>query len=86
MIAFQVNDMTCGHCATAITKALKTTDQAAKIQIDLAAHRVQVEPISADAEALAAAMIQAGYTPVGVEPVQGQTSAAGGGCCAGPRG
>lgn len=67
MIAFEVNDMTCGHCVSTITQALKATDKDAKVQIDLATHRVQVEPVSADAEALAQAIKGAGYTPVPVE-------------------
>ncbi|MBL8359690.1 MAG: heavy-metal-associated domain-containing protein [Rubrivivax sp.] len=67
MIAFQVNDMTCGHCVSTITKALKATDKDAKVQIDLATHRVQVEPVSADAAALEEAVKEAGYTPVPVE-------------------
>ena len=64
MIAFEVNDMTCGHCVSTITKALKATDRDAKVQIDLATHRVQIEPNSADAEELAEANKDAGYTPV----------------------
>ena len=64
MITFEVNDMTCGHCVSTITKALKATDKDAKVQIDLATHRVQVEPVSADAEELAEAIKDAGYTPV----------------------
>lgn len=67
MIAFEVNDMTCGHCTSAITQALKAADQDAKIQIDLTTHRVQVEPVLANAEALARAIRNAGYTPVQVE-------------------
>ena len=67
MITFEVNDMTCGHCVSTITKALKGTDKDAKVQIDLATHRVQVEPVSADAEELAEAIKDAGYTPVPVE-------------------
>jgi copper chaperone len=66
MIAFEVNDMTCGHCVSTITKALKATDQDARVQIDLATHRVQVEPASADAEEIAEAIREAGYTPVAV--------------------
>lgn len=66
MIAFQVNDMTCGHCVSTITKALKAADRDAKVQIDLATHRVQVEPASADADELADAIKDAGYTPVPV--------------------
>jgi copper chaperone len=64
MISFQVNDMTCGHCVSTVTRALKAADKDAKVQIDLATHRVQVEPASADAEELANAIKEAGYTPV----------------------
>jgi copper chaperone len=67
MIAFEVKDMTCGHCVSTITKALKATDKDAKVQIDLATHHVRVEPVSADAEDLAEAIKEAGYTPVSVE-------------------
>jgi copper chaperone len=67
MIAFEVNDMTCGHCISTITKAVKAADKDAKVQIDLASHRVQVEPATADADELADAIREAGYTPVPVE-------------------
>jgi copper chaperone len=66
MITFQVNDMTCGHCVSTITKALKEADREAKVQIDLATHRVQIEPAAADADELADAIKEAGYTPVPV--------------------
>jgi copper chaperone len=82
MIAFEVNDMTCGHCVSTITKALKATDKDAKVQIDLATHRVQVEPVSADAEELAEAIKDAGYTPVPVEAAAREVATpAGGSCC-----
>ena len=71
MITFEVKDMTCGHCASTIAKALKAADKDAKVEIDLAARRVQVEPASADASDLAEAIKEAGYTP---EPVQAATS------------
>ena len=64
MITFEVKDMTCGHCVSTVTRALKAADKDAKVQIDLATHRVQVEPASADAEELADAIKEAGYTPV----------------------
>lgn len=64
MIAFEVKDMTCGHCASTIAKALKAADQDARVEIDLATHRVQVEPASADADEIAEAIKEAGYTPV----------------------
>jgi copper chaperone len=66
MIAFEVKDMTCGHCASTITKALKAADRDAQVQIDLPTHRVRVEPASADAGELADAIREAGYTPVPV--------------------
>ena len=64
MIAFEVNDMTCGHCVSSITKAVKALDQDAEVRVDLATHRVEVEPAKADARQLAAAIEEAGYTPV----------------------
>ena len=82
MIAFEVKDMTCGHCVSTITKALKATDKDAKVQIDLATHRVQVEPVSADAEELADAIKDAGYTPVPVEAaVSAVATPRRGSCC-----
>ena len=84
MIAFHVDDMTCGHCVSTITKALKGADRDATVQIDLASHRVQVEPATAGAEELADAIREAGYTPVLV-PAASPAPAArdGGGCCGG---
>ena len=64
MIAFEVHDMTCGHCVSSITKAVKALDKDAEVRIDLATHRVEVEPAQADAAQLAAAIEEAGYTPV----------------------
>jgi copper chaperone len=63
MIAFEVNDMTCGHCVSTITKAVKAADKDAKVQIDLARHRVEIEPRDADAQELSDAIKEAGYTP-----------------------
>ena len=62
-----VPGMTCGHCVSTITEALKATDRDAKVQIVLASHRVQVEPVSADADQLADAIKDAGYTPLPIK-------------------
>ena len=82
MQVFRVDDMTCGHCVSTITKALKATDQHARITIDLARHLVMVEPTEVDAKELGDAITEAGYTPV---PVQAPTAVASppraGGCC-----
>ncbi|HEV8689706.1 MAG TPA: heavy-metal-associated domain-containing protein [Ideonella sp.] len=64
MIAFRVDDMSCGHCVSTITKAVKAADKDARVQIDLATHRVEIEPAQADAQALSEAIKEAGYTPV----------------------
>ena len=64
MIAFEVNDMSCGHCVSTITKAVKAADEGAKVQVDLDRHRVEIEPARASAETLRSAIAEAGYTPV----------------------
>jgi copper chaperone len=81
MIVFEVTDMTCGHCVSTITKALEGADKDAKVQIDLARHRVQVEPANADAEELADAIKEAGYTPVPVGAATSAPGRRGGNCC-----
>jgi len=64
MIAFEVNDMSCNHCVGAITRAVKATDEAAQVRVDLAAHRVEVESGVASPDEVAEAIQEAGYTPV----------------------
>lgn len=82
MIAYQVNDMTCGHCVSMITKAVKWVDPAAKVAIDLASKRVEISSATAVAAELKDAIEGAGYTPVEASP--GTSSPAppkAGGCC-----
>lgn len=62
MLDFLVNDMSCGHCAAAITRAVKAIDGAAEVEVDLQNKRVHVKPVSADAQAVQAAIADAGYT------------------------
>jgi copper chaperone len=82
MIAFEVKDMSCGHCVGAITRALQAVDADAHVQIDLATHRVQVESGAADAQALAEAISEAGYNPTPVAPdAAAVASPPRGGCC-----
>jgi copper chaperone len=66
MIAFQVNDMSCGHCVSTITKALRAVDKGAQVSIELAQQLVRIEPTEADAKELGEAIVEAGYTPVQV--------------------
>jgi copper chaperone len=63
MIEFNINDMTCGHCASVITKAIKSVEQEARVEIDLAAKRVRICG-RAEADDFADAIREAGYTPV----------------------
>jgi copper chaperone len=81
VIAFEVSDMTCGHCVSTITKALKAADKDAKVQIDLATHRVQVEPAAADAAEIEEAIKDAGYTPVAVQAAAPAPAKPPGSCC-----
>jgi copper chaperone len=64
MIVFQVDDMTCGHCVSSVMRAVKGLDAVAEVQIDLARHRVSIEPGRATAQQLAAAIQDAGFTPL----------------------
>ena len=63
MIEFTVNDMTCGHCASSIARAVKDVDSAGRCEIDLATKRVRIES-DQPAEEFRAAIQEAGYTPV----------------------
>jgi len=86
MITFRVDDMTCGHCVGAITKAVQQVDPAADLQIDLATHRVQIGRSVASAAAFGAAMAEAGYTPAVLDDataVGAPQPGAKGGCCGG---
>ena len=84
MINFEVKDMTCGHCASSISKAVARADGGAKVQVDLAAHRVQIEPTTATVQQLSSAIKDAGYSPAVTDlsfPIPVPTRR--GGCCCG---
>ena len=87
MVTFRVDDMTCGHCVSTITKAVKAADQDAKVRIDLPRHLVEIEPSGSDADELRDAIKEAGYTPVAVAVAvsasapTGRPTAQRGGCC-----
>lgn len=63
MIEFKVEDMTCGHCASTITRAVKEVDAAGRCEIDVSARRVRIES-TYPAEEFRAAIEEAGYTPI----------------------
>jgi copper chaperone len=83
MIAFEVKDMTCGHCASTITKAVKQVDRQAQIQVDLGRHVVEIAPTEASVDELRDAIAEAGYTPVPLAAPLASERPAGarGGCC-----
>ena len=55
-----IPDMTCGHCASTITRAVKELDPAARLEFSLGEHRVRIAS-SAAREELRQAIAEAGY-------------------------
>ncbi|WP_271409346.1 heavy-metal-associated domain-containing protein [Pseudomonas sp. Q1-7] len=54
MQVFKVQGMSCGHCVRAITQAVQAHDQAADVQVDLAAGEVRVASRLTEAQVLEA--------------------------------
>ncbi len=52
MVTFKVNNMTCNHCVGAITDAVKSIDPGAQLRVDLASHRVHIDPVAVTADVL----------------------------------
>ncbi|WP_395826186.1 heavy-metal-associated domain-containing protein [Collimonas sp.] len=63
MIEFNVQDMTCGHCASRISKAINGIDSSAKVDVRIEGRSVLIES-KASPDELAQAIRDAGYTPV----------------------
>jgi copper chaperone len=64
-IEFNVEGMSCQHCVSAVTNAIRERDAAADVRVDLAAGKVAVES-SVSVETLKDAIDDAGYTVVAV--------------------
>ena len=60
MQQFKVSGMSCGHCVRAVTQAIQALDQAARVEVDLAAGLVSVES-NLDAAQIQAAIHEEGY-------------------------
>lgn len=60
MTTFNVQGMTCGGCARAVSNAVQRVDPAASVDVDLGAKRVAIDS-SADPDRLKAAIEEAGY-------------------------
>ncbi len=59
-LTLSVPDMSCAHCKATIERAVAATDPAARLAVDLPAHRVAVET-TIPAAAMIAALEAAGY-------------------------
>ena len=72
MVTFQVSDMACGHCASAIAKAVAAVDESARVEVDVPRKRVRFSGEASKAD-VAEAIRDAGYTP---QEVQAEPSGA----------
>ena len=66
MPSFNIPGMTCGHCKSSVEKAISELDGAAKVNVDLDTHNVDVET-QVGTDAIVAALKTAGYE---AEPIQ----------------
>lgn len=64
MYELKVEGMSCGHCASAVTKSVQAVDAAAKVEVDLPQQKVLVNS-SARMEDITAAIADAGYPVLG---------------------
>ena len=60
IVEFHVPDMSCGHCVSAVTNAIKAVDPHAKVEVDLSAHTVRVDSPQSP-QVLAESLSHAGY-------------------------
>lgn len=57
---FNVQGMSCGHCANAVTQAVKALDPQAEVKVDLASGKVEVQT-QQERAAVARAIEEEGY-------------------------
>ncbi len=62
MLEFNVQAMSCSHCVTAVTEAVRAIDPQAGVEVDLSSKTVRVES-SASRERVATSLVEAGYSP-----------------------
>ncbi|HEY0603608.1 MAG TPA: heavy-metal-associated domain-containing protein [Herpetosiphonaceae bacterium] len=63
--AFIVSDMSCGHCAQAITQEVSSVPGVQQVTVDLGTKRVSVEAREdVAAETITSAINEAGYTEI----------------------
>ncbi len=62
MLEFEIQSMTCGHCVSAVTQALRELDPQARVDVDLLSHKVRVQT-EQPRDKVMAALTEAGYPP-----------------------
>lgn len=62
MIELKVPNISCGHCVSTVTQAIKQVDPNAKVEVDLASKSVKVES-PRDCARFVEALSEAGYPP-----------------------
>ncbi|WP_062236742.1 heavy-metal-associated domain-containing protein [Aureimonas sp. N4] len=60
MLKLKVEKMSCGHCASSVTKAIKAVDPAAEVSVDLGSGLVIVDTSAGD-DVVGSAVTTAGY-------------------------
>ena len=80
MSTFRIPDMTCGHCASTIARAVASVDKNARIEVSIPQKLVTVTSNAPEGE-LAEAIREAGYSPEKVATVPPSAAPAAGGCC-----
>ena len=63
MHEFHLPTMTCGHCASRVSTALKRVDPACEVRVDMPQRKLSVRS-DEDRAALVEALSEAGYPPV----------------------
>ena len=59
---FTIEDMSCGHCVSVVTKTVQQLDPQARVDVKLASKKVVVQSAQ-PREAIAEALADAGYPP-----------------------
>lgn len=86
MITLRISDMTCGHCASTIARAVAGVDKGARVEVDIPGKTVSITSSAPDSEVMEAIQ-EAGYTPerLAAAPANPPRAGSGCGCGCGPR-
>jgi copper chaperone CopZ len=60
-IELMLPDMSCSHCVATVTRTAQRLDPQARVDVDLATHRVVIDSASVAREAFEAALAAEGY-------------------------